>query len=65
MAPNVGGETAAAVQAARLALQFFAAQPPTKPHITYEFVEVLPGRTYYQLGVDHVRDRSARAPVRM
>ena len=63
--PNVGGETAAAVHAARLALQFFAAQPPTRPHITYEFVEALPGRTYLQLGIDHVRDWSARTPVRM
>src|SRR5262245_1359487 len=31
----VGGETAAAVTAARLALVFFAGPPPTRPHITY------------------------------
>ncbi|CRZ16342.1 peptidoglycan-binding domain-containing protein [Mycolicibacterium neworleansense] len=60
-----GSETAAAVHAARLALTFFAAQPPTRPHITYEFVDVLPGRTYLQLGIDHVRDWADRTSVRM
>ena len=63
--PNVGGETAAAVQAAKLALVFFAGPPPTRPHITYDSVEVQPGRTYLQIGVQHVRDWSARKPVRM
>ena len=63
--PNVGGETAAAVQAAKLALIFYAGPPPTRPHITYDTVEVQPGRTYLQIGVQHVRDWSARTPVRM
>jgi hypothetical protein len=63
--PNVGGETAAAVQAAKLALVFFAGPPPTKPHITYDSVEVQPGRTYLQVGVQHARHWSARKPVQM
>jgi hypothetical protein len=62
--PGVGGETAAAVTAARLALTFFIGSPPTRPHITYDTVEVLSGRTYLQLGVDHVRNWAGHAPVR-
>lgn len=61
---GVGGETAAAVTAARLALVFFAGPPPTRPHITYDTMQVVPGRTYLQLGIDHVRDWAARTPVR-
>jgi hypothetical protein len=63
--PNVGGETAAAVQAAKLALIFFAGPPPTRSHITYDTVEVQPGRTYLQICVQHVRDWSARKDVRL
>ena len=59
--PN--NETGAAVQAAIQALKFVASQPPTAPHITYEFAEVLPGRTYLDIGIQHVNDWAARVPV--
>ena len=46
-------ETAGAVQAAILALRFFA--DGTRPHIEYEHREVWPGQTYLGLAVQHVQ----------
>ena len=46
---------AAAVQAAILALRFFADQPPTAAHISYEFRHAIPGVTYLDLAAQHVR----------
>lgn len=51
---------AGAAQAAVIALRFVAAQPPTAPHITYEFAEVWPGQTYLGLAIQHVRDWCSR-----
>ena len=51
---------AAAVKAAQIALQFATAQPPTAPHIQYEFREVWPGQTYLGLAIQHVRDWASR-----
>lgn len=52
-------ETAAAVQAAILALRFFADQPPTACHISYEFRHAIPGVTYLDLAAQHVRHWAA------
>lgn len=51
---------AAAAQAAIIALQFVTANPPTAPHITYEYAEVWPGQTYLGLAIQHVRDWCSR-----
>jgi hypothetical protein len=51
---------AAAIEAAILGIQFMCWQPPTAPHIEYHIREVLPGQTYVQLGIQHVRDWAAR-----
>lgn len=64
---GIGGNTAdltgpaAAAQAAIIALKFMASQPPTAPHIQYEFRQVWPGQTYLGLASQHVRDWSMRA----
>lgn len=60
-----GGETGAAVRAAIVALRFFATNPPTAAHISYEWHEVWPGQTYLGLGIQHVRDWAGRTPVRI
>ncbi|MDV7195752.1 hypothetical protein [Mycolicibacterium fortuitum] len=57
-------ETAAAVQAAIIALRFFASNPPTAAHISYEWREVWPGQTYLGLACQHVRDWATKVPVR-
>lgn len=56
-------ETAAAVQAAILALKFFADQPPTADHISYEHRHAIPGVTYLDLAAQHVRHWSALKAV--
>lgn len=56
-------ETAAAVQAAILALRFFADQPPTADHISYEHRHAIPGVTYLDLAAQHVRHWAAAKPV--
>lgn len=53
----------AAIQAALIGLRFIAANPPTAPHITYEFGQAIPGMTYIDLARQHVRDYAARVPV--
>ena len=64
-APATGGAPVAAVQAAIQGLRFAATQPPTRDHITYEFAEVLPGRTYLDVGIQHVNDWASRMPVKI
>ncbi|MGB0971625.1 MAG: hypothetical protein ACPGVG_11775, partial [Mycobacterium sp.] len=56
-------ETAAAVQAAILALKFFAGPPPTADHISYEFRDAIPGVTYLDLGARHVRHWAATKSI--
>jgi len=56
-------ETAAAAQAAILGLRFAASNPPTGPHITYEFAEALPGMTYLQLAIQHVNHWAGTRPA--
>lgn len=60
-----GGETGAAVQAAIVALKFFADQPPTADHISYEWREAWPGQTYLGLAIQHTRDWAQRTPVQV
>lgn len=50
----------AVIEAIVVALKFVAEQPPTAPHIQYEFREVWPGMTYLDLAIQHVRDWSTR-----
>lgn len=50
----------AIIEAIVCALQFVATQPPTAPHIQYEFREVWPGQTYVGLAIQHVRDYASR-----
>lgn len=57
-------ESAAAAQAAVLGLRFATSNPPTAPHITYEWAEAIPGRTYLGLAIQHVTDWCNRTPVR-
>lgn len=56
-------ETAAAVQAAILALKFFADQPATADHISYEFRHAIPGVSYLDLAAQHVRHWAAAKTV--
>lgn len=53
----------AAFDAAGRGIAFVAAQPPTRPHITYEFEEALPGTTFVQLACQHVRHWAGRSEV--
>lgn len=54
MVPLGNAEAAAAAQAAVLGIRFAAAQPPTEPHISYEWHDAIPGKTYLDLGIQHV-----------
>lgn len=65
-APGIpGGAPAAVMQAAFQGIKFATTNPPTAPHITYEFAEVVPGRTYLDIGVQHVNDWAGRIPVQL
>lgn len=60
--PDTLTGTAAAAKAIQIALTFALDNPPTKPHITYEFAEVWSGQTYLGLCIQHVRDWASRVP---
>lgn len=62
LVPIVGGnpESAAAAQAAVLGIRFATSNPPTAPHITYEFAQAIPGMTYLQLAIQHVNEWAAK-----
>lgn len=57
-------ESAAAAQAAVLGLKFVTTNPPTAPHITYEWAQAVPGISFLQLAIQHVNDWGSRVPVR-
>ncbi len=57
-------ETAAAIECAILALQFVTSNPPTAPHIRYEFDEVEPGVTYLEHARRHVVTCCHAVPAR-
>jgi hypothetical protein len=62
--PGSGGLSVgpiAAIQAAVLAIQFFASG--TAAHVQYHVNEVWPGQTYLGLGIQHVHDWATRTPV--
>ncbi|MEI8229151.1 MAG: hypothetical protein WCH77_12950 [Planctomycetota bacterium] len=61
---NTNREAAAAAQAAMIGLRFATTNPPTAPHITYEWAEALPGMTYLQLAIQHVAHWSKTKPVK-
>lgn len=50
---------ASAVQAAIIGLKFLMHNPPTAPHITYEFTEAAPGVTHLAHAINHVNQRTA------
>ncbi|ASZ75177.1 lysin B [Mycobacterium phage MissWhite] len=62
--PEIGfevlGNIFAGIEAASIAIGFVAQNPPTAPHIQYEFREVWPGQTYLGLAIQHVRDWASR-----
>lgn len=58
-AANVG----AAIDAAGRGLAFVADNPPTRPHITYQFDQCLPGVTHIDLCIQHVHDWGSRVEV--
>jgi hypothetical protein len=67
----VGGEggaqtpgAVAAIQAAIIGLRFISTNPPTAPHITYEFTEAAPGITHIGHAVNHVNQRAALVAAR-
>lgn len=62
--PATGG-TAAAVQAAFEGIKFATSNPPTAPHITYEFAEAIPGKTYLELAIQHVTYWATEIPVKV
>lgn len=55
----------AALQACIIGLKFVARNPPTGPHITYEFGEARPGQTYIQHAIQHTNDWASRVPARV
>ncbi|CAN5704540.1 hypothetical protein BH09ACT8_BH09ACT8_33790 [soil metagenome] len=63
--PGGDAETAAAVQAAIIALKFYADQPTTRAHITYQDEQAMPGQSHLAHAIQHVSDWSSRVPVRL
>lgn len=55
---------AAAVQAAILGLRFAGDNPPTRPHIQYEFEEAMSGQSHLDHAIQHVNDWASRTAVR-
>lgn len=60
LAQDATANVGAAIDAAGRGLAFVASNPPTKPHITYQFDECLPGVTHVQLAIQHVNDWAGR-----
>lgn len=50
----------AAMQAIGIAGRFATSNPPTLPHVNYEWTEVWPGQTHVGLAIQHVRDWGQR-----
>jgi hypothetical protein len=63
--PHDDNKTSAAVQAAVIALKFYADQPTTRPHITYQDEEAMPGESHLAHAIQHVNDWASRIPVRL
>lgn len=64
--PTTDAGLAAAIKAAITGIKFIAANPPTEPHITYEFpIPDQPWWSYIDLAVQHVKDWSGRVPARV
>lgn len=55
----------AAVEAAMVGIKFLACNPPTGPHVTYEFSEAAPGVTHLQHAANHVVECAATTTARM
>lgn len=60
LAQDAAANVGAAIDAAGRGLAFVADNPPTRPHITYQFDECLPGVTHIALAIQHVRDWGSR-----
>ncbi len=61
--PIVGGP--ALVEAIDLAVAFYSTNPPTLPHITYEFVDALPNQSSVQVATNHLNQIAAATSARM
>ncbi|MUM34714.1 hypothetical protein, partial [Mycolicibacterium sp. CBMA 361] len=61
--PIVGGP--ALVEAIDLAVAFYSTNPPTLPHITYEFVDALPRQSSVQVATSHLNQIAAATSARM
>ena len=47
------------------AVAFYATNPPTLPHITYEFVDALPHQSSVQVATNHLNQIAAATSARM
>lgn len=61
--PIVGGP--ALVEAIDRAVAFYSTNPPTLPHITYEFVDALPHQSSVQVATNHLNQIAAATAARM
>lgn len=61
--PIVGG--VALGEAIDLAVNFYATNPPTLPHIDYEIIDALPGQTSVQVATSHLNQIAAATSARM
>ncbi len=61
--PIVGGP--ALVEAIDLAVAFYSTNPPTLPHITYEYVDALPNQSSVQVATNHLNQIAAATAARM
>ena len=61
--PIVGGP--ALVEAIDRAVAFYATNPPTLPHITYEYVDALPHQSSVQVATNHLNQMAAATAARM
>ena len=61
--PIVGGP--ALIEAIDRAVAFYATNPPTLAHITYEFVQALPGRSSVSVATAHLTQLAAAVPARV
>ncbi|MDH6245188.1 hypothetical protein [Mycobacterium sp. OTB74] len=61
--PLVGGP--ALVEAIDLAVAFYGTNPPTLPHVTYEYVEALPRQSSVQVATSHLNQIAAATSARM
>jgi hypothetical protein len=60
--PMVAGP--ALVEAVNIAIKFFDTNPPMLPHISYDVIDALPGRSSVAVAVNHLNSIAAATPAR-